>query len=71
MVKGLHKKSRVAELDRFVDSLGAMEVLPLDTPAAVTAGRIYADLERSGQPIGRADPEHGSKPSLSDHAHEV
>ena len=29
---------------------------PLDTVAAEHAGRIYGDLERLGQPIGRADP---------------
>lgn len=27
-----------------------------DRPAAELAGRIFADLERTGQPIGRADP---------------
>ena len=30
--------------------------MPLGTAASVLAGRIYGDLERSGQPIGRADP---------------
>lgn len=28
----------------------------MDTEVAVLAGAIYAELERSGQPIGRADP---------------
>ena len=28
----------------------------LDLRSAELAGRIYADLERAGQPIGRADP---------------
>jgi len=27
-----------------------------DRSCAETAGKIYADLERTGQPIGRADP---------------
>ena len=31
-----------------------MRKAALDT--AVLAGRIYGDLERTGQPIGRADP---------------
>ena len=31
-------------------------MLPLDLDAAVLAGRMYGDLERTGQPIGRADP---------------
>jgi tRNA(fMet)-specific endonuclease VapC len=56
VVKGFHKKGRDAQLTKFVASLTAMEVLALDIDAAVIAGRIYADLERSGQPIGRADP---------------
>lgn len=32
-----------------------LEVLPLDTNAAVQAGRIEADLARQGKPVGRAD----------------
>ena len=32
------------------------ELLTLDLSSAESAGRIYADLERTGQPIGRADP---------------
>jgi tRNA(fMet)-specific endonuclease VapC len=28
----------------------------VDTEVALLAGAIYAELERSGQPIGRADP---------------
>jgi len=30
--------------------------LTLDLSSAESAGRIYADLNRTGQPIGRADP---------------
>lgn len=30
-------------------------MLTLDLPSAEVAGRIYADLERTGQPIGLAD----------------
>ena len=40
----------------FSPGLPTVEVLPLDLQSAVLAGRIYADLERTGQPIGRADP---------------
>lgn len=29
---------------------------PLDVESAEVAGRIYADLERTGKTIGRADP---------------
>ena len=28
----------------------------MDIKSSEIAGRIYADLERTGQPIGRADP---------------
>jgi predicted nucleic acid-binding protein len=31
-------------------------VLTLDVQSAEIGGRIYADLEGTGQPIGRADP---------------
>ncbi len=31
-------------------------MLTLTTKSAELAGRIYAELERTGQPIGRADP---------------
>lgn len=56
VVKGLRKVGREPEIDRFLASLPRLEVFPLDTVAAEHAGRIYGDLERLGQPIGRADP---------------
>jgi tRNA(fMet)-specific endonuclease VapC len=56
VVKGLRKVGREPEIDRFLASLPKLEVFPLDTVAAEHAGRIYGDLERLGQPIGRADP---------------
>jgi tRNA(fMet)-specific endonuclease VapC len=40
----------------FMASITAEEVFPLDVAAAELAGRITGDLERTGQPIGRADP---------------
>ncbi|MBF0548395.1 MAG: hypothetical protein HQM08_28425 [Candidatus Riflebacteria bacterium] len=33
-----------------------VEALTMTTKSSEIAGRIYADLEKSGQPIGRADP---------------
>jgi len=36
--------------------LHSVELLTLDLRASELAGRIYADWERTGQPIGRADP---------------
>ncbi len=56
VVKGFRKVGREQEIDRFLASLPKLEVFALDTVAADHAGRIYGDLERVGQPIGRADP---------------
>ncbi len=56
VVKGLHKVGREDRVQLLIESLSGIEVLPLDTNAAALAGRIYADLERTGQPVGRADP---------------
>jgi tRNA(fMet)-specific endonuclease VapC len=56
VIKGFRKVGREREIDRFLGSLPQLEVVSLDTTAAEHAGRIYGDLERLGQPIGRADP---------------
>jgi len=56
IVKGLHKLQREERVQKFLAGLSAVELLTLDLSSAEVAGRIYADLERSGQPIGRADP---------------
>ena len=56
VVKGLHKLQQPMRVQQFVSQVAGIEVLSLDTPAAELAGLIYADLERIGQPIGRADP---------------
>lgn len=56
VVKGLHKLGQPQRLAIFLAHLNLMDVLTFDTTAAETAGRIYADLEKTGQPIGRADP---------------
>lgn len=55
MVKGLQKVQRPSKLASLLVLLGPEEVLELDREAAVTAGRIWGDLERIGQPIGVAD----------------
>ena len=54
--KGLQKAQRPDAMDRFVGSLASLEVLGFGLDEALVAGRIYGDLERTGQPIGRADP---------------
>lgn len=56
IVKGFHKLQREDCIDRFRSILPDVELLDIDVPSAELAGRIYADLERTGQPIGRADP---------------
>lgn len=56
ITKGLRKASRQDALERFVASLPSIEVIGLGQDDALLAGRIYGDLERLGQPIGRADP---------------
>lgn len=56
VVKGLRKVQREERIEEFVATLDGVEVVPLGTAAGVLAGRIYGDLERTGQPIGRADP---------------
>ena len=56
IVKGLHKVQREERIQQFLAGLAAVELLTLDLQSATLAGRIYADLERAGQPIGRADP---------------
>ena len=56
LVRGVRKKSRSIGIARLVEYLDAAEILDFDRPAAEVAGQIYADLERTGQPIGRADP---------------
>ena len=56
IVKGLHKVRREERIQDFLKGLSAVEILTLDLRSAEQGGRIYADLERTGQPIGRADP---------------
>ena len=56
VVKGFHKANRPDRIQALRNSLASEEVLDFDQPSAELAGRIAADLERSGQPIGAADP---------------
>jgi tRNA(fMet)-specific endonuclease VapC len=56
IVKGLHRLGREQRIQQFLGSLSGVDVVLLDLSSAELAGRIYADLERTGQPIGRADP---------------
>ena len=56
IVKGLHKLQREDRVQQFPAGLANVELLTQDLHSSESAGRIYADLERTGQPIGRADP---------------
>jgi tRNA(fMet)-specific endonuclease VapC len=56
IVRGYQKAQQPQRLHAFMASITAEEVFPLDVAAAELAGRITGDLERTGQPIGRADP---------------
>lgn len=56
VVKGLHRLGREAAVGQFLSGIAALDVILVDAEVATLAGRIYADLERAGRPIGRADP---------------
>jgi tRNA(fMet)-specific endonuclease VapC len=56
MVKGFQKAQRPQKIAPLLSHVGTEEVLEFGQPAAETAGRIWGDLERTGQPIGLADP---------------
>ena len=56
VVRGFQKKQSLRRLQRFLAMIASEEILPFDRAAAELAGRIAGDLDRIGQPIGRADP---------------
>ena len=56
IVRGFQRTSSTRRLQAFVASIAIMEILPFDHPAAELAGRISGELERTGRPIGLADP---------------
>ena len=56
IIKGLHKVKREDKIQLFLKSISSAEILSLNVKSSETAGRIFADLELAGQPIGRADP---------------
>lgn len=55
VVYGFRRMGREDRVAQFEASLTAAEVLPLDDAAGRLAGRINADLERSGRVIGMPD----------------
>ena len=56
MIKGLQKVQRPQKIATLLAAIASEEVLDFGQPAAETAGHIWGDLERIGQPIGLADP---------------
>jgi tRNA(fMet)-specific endonuclease VapC len=56
IVKGFHKLGRQDRIQQFLTRIPSVDLFTLDAQSAEMAGRIYADLEKSGQPIGLADP---------------
>ncbi|MBK7585044.1 MAG: PIN domain-containing protein [Myxococcales bacterium] len=55
IVYGFHRLAREDRIDQFLTLISVHQVLPFEIAAATLAGRIYADLERRGTPIGLAD----------------
>src|SRR5271170_6714468 len=56
MVKGFQQVQRPQKIVDLLTYVAAEDVLDYRQPAAELAGRIWGDLERTGQPIGFADP---------------
>src|SRR5262245_17612190 len=56
IIKGYRKAQREDRITQFLALAPSVEWLTLDLGSAETAARILGDLERTGQPVGRADP---------------
>lgn len=66
VVRGFQKMQSFGRLQQFLTAIASEEIISFDQPAAELAGCISGDLDRTGQPIGKADPmiaaialEHG------------
>jgi tRNA(fMet)-specific endonuclease VapC len=55
IVKGWRKLKREEKIQQFLTEITAAQILTLDQQSAELSGRISADLEQIGQPIGLAD----------------
>jgi len=55
-VRGYQKRQASKQLQAFLTAMASEEVIPFDQPVAELAGRIAGELERTGRPIGTADP---------------
>ena len=56
IIKGFHKAQCEEHIKRFLSTISTAEILTLNMENAELAGRIYADLEKTGKPIECADP---------------
>jgi len=56
MVEGLQQVQRPQKIVDLLTHVAAEHVLDFTQPEAELAGRIWGDLERTGQRIGQADP---------------
>jgi tRNA(fMet)-specific endonuclease VapC len=56
MVKRLHQVQRPQKITDLLTHVAAEHILDFTQPEAEPAGRIWGDLERTGQRIGLADP---------------
>jgi tRNA(fMet)-specific endonuclease VapC len=56
MVKGFQQVQHPQKITDLLTYVASEEVLVLDQPVAELAGRIWGELERTGQRIGLADP---------------
>ncbi len=56
IVRGFQKNQSARRLQAFLAAVALEEILPFDHSAAELAGRIAGELERTGRPIGVADP---------------
>ncbi len=61
LFRGAHlARNSERALSRVRAVLGPLPILPLDGPAAGEYGRIVADLERRGRPVGHMDSMVGA-----------
>jgi tRNA(fMet)-specific endonuclease VapC len=56
MVKGFQQAQRPQKIFDLLSYVASEQILDFGRPAAELAGRIWGDLDRTGQPIGFADP---------------
>lgn len=55
VVRGHHRYGREHRIEELFAALADVDVLPFDLRTVEVAGRIEADLQRVGRPIGRVD----------------